>query len=179
MWLQDFNWVTDTWMRKDLVIRELCEVPGTVAWHSEFHKGETSSPSDLFPPSSDDEHKYRPSLSIQRSRYQNMHGNLSSGSEVYGIVPTGAARGTQECPERGTSAALHRTLLPQSASGTINLAHVPPGPGGGGSKGDCWGGVLGKPYPNYQKRNICLPNHIWNIHFCFNALGRKKKQQKW
>lgn len=37
---------------------------------------------------------------------------LCSGLEVYRNAPAGTARGTQECPERGTSAALQRTLLP-------------------------------------------------------------------
>lgn len=37
---------------------------------------------------------------------------LSSGLEVYRIVPNGTAHGTQDCLERGSSAALHRTLLP-------------------------------------------------------------------
>lgn len=131
------------------------------------------------PPSGDDEDKYRPSLSIQdRSQYRNMHGNpLQWAGSVWDCTNRGSPwhTGVSEC---GTSAALHCTPLPQSASGTISLANVPPGPGGGGSKGGCWGGVLGKPYPNYRKRNICLPNHIWNIHFCFNALARGKKKEK-
>lgn len=126
-------------MRKDLVIKDLCEVPGTVTWHSEFHKGETSSPSDLFPPpvmmsiNTDLPQAFKTEANT-RTRME----TLSSGLEVYGIVSTGAAHGTQE---HGTSAALHRTLLHQSASGTVSLANVPLGPGRGGSKGDCWGGV--------------------------------------
>lgn len=100
-------------MRKDLVIGSSEEVPGTVTWHSEFHKGETSSPWDLSP--------VLAMMNINTDLLElfktEAHTGicmetLSSGLEVYGIVPAGAARGTQKCLECGTSAALHRALLP-------------------------------------------------------------------
>lgn len=55
---------------------------------------------------------------------------LSRGLDVYGTAPAGAARGTQECPERGTSTA----PLPQLVSGSFRLANIPPWLGEGETK---------------------------------------------
>lgn len=103
------------------------------------------------PPSGDDEHKYRPSLSIQdRSQHQNTNGNpLQWSGSVWDCTNRGSPwhTGVLVC---STAAALHHTLLPQSASGTISLASVPLVPGGRRSKGDCWGECIAGEKKNYS-----------------------------
>lgn len=127
----------------------------------------------------DDEHKYRPSLTIQdRSPYWNMHGNpLQWSGSVQDCTSRGCPRHTE------VSGVWHLCSTASCTTALVSFRHCwvsqhPTGARGRGKQRRLLGGVLGKPHPNYQKRNVCLPNHIWNIHFCFNVLGRKKKK-KW
>lgn len=94
-----------------------------------------------FAPSSDDKYKYQPPISIQDSKWILQH-----ASKPFPVIWKHRGLYQTRLPMVYDSAqsvpALRQCTThycPSWLSGSVRLADVPPGPGGGGNKGDCWG----------------------------------------